>query len=1186
MPNILKYLYLLILILNLSTANGQELILSSLNLNAGGVINDVAYDKHNNVYIVVGDFTTINGFGVHNIAFINADDYTVNTSANYNIISAINGPIYSVAFCDTLPLILPLYHDYFLFIGGEFDAITIGGATSTRKGIAKLKYHHSGSFSPMVSPYLLDTWDADLGDAFGHIIPVVNAIEIWKDTVIIVGDFNAAKASTTYDARFSCASFNLYHGGILAYPAFAMPGGPIGPYMFNTFLRDGNTSYVAGRTTYGSNTARCFKLDVTGGALAFTAPTGGRNEYYFPFSLNDSLISVGVDFGALDNRMSEIRVLRKSNGTEKVDHEIPLGHAYAAQADSYDIYKKTVFQTQSDVGYYLDSYEIIDGSPVMTPNWNGTSNLLNTDAQSGVDVVNNVLFVSANNLSTAGGSSRGGLALFCLEPSNIQYFTLFDTTICQSDTITYAVEQVNFADGYMWEYTGTGVDIGITGAPENLSDTLFGAGAWSVDIRFTNEFTPGNLLVTPFSRCNETIPLGVYLTSNTISIPLTTNPLPNALAGDDVTLTCVTTETSLVGDSDSTEVSFSWNTLGGDPLYDSPGAEYLVGEAGTYILTVKNELGCLNFDTLTVDLDTIRPNFDPILGPFDLTCSDTMRSYLGFCNNLTDTTSFWVKLASHDTVSNPISVNLPGQYQFYTINNVNGCMDSLGPPIIVYLNQPSPNIEIYGYEELPVATPLDTINCYFPSLTIQCYSDTASTILNWVEADSTDPSGDIITITEGGNYYILAQNMDNGCFNYTGVNIAADFAKPNVILPVVSSLNCSNDSLLLNGGTIFLDTIIEWTGDLIAPSPNPLTVFEAGTYYLSVTKNDNGCVEIDSLEIIADNSIDVFLGYDTLICDESLLYLTVSYGGTIGGITYLWDNGTTDANAFYTGGTDAYASVEVFGDDGCYGIDTLLISIPPVPVIDFVGYQPCGDGATGSIIAAPMSGFAPFEYSIDEGSSFQTTPVLTGLDFGTYTIWVKDSLDCLYNFEATIDESSALPTPQFLFSTYNFQFDTVIVVDVSNPPADSVVWQFSEELEYIGDLDGSPLVILPDTGSFLITMNAYYGECLVSVTKEVFVSEFDSTYATFNNQNGIQSINLYPNPTTGSFTLEVEFYKKQRVSIAIQDMIGYSYDERVLDEIDSLEESFDLDYDAVNGTYVVRIISEYDSAYITFVLSR
>jgi len=160
------------------------------------------------------------------------------------------------------------------------------------------------------------------------------------------------------------------------------------------------------------------------------------------------------------------------------------------------------------------------------------------------------------------------------------------------------------------------------------------------------------------------------------------------------------------------------------------------------------------------------------------------------------------------------------------------------------------------------------------------------------------------------------------------------------------------------------------------------------------------------------------------------------------------------------------------------------------------------------------------------------------------------------------------------------------VVDVSNPPADSVDWQFSEELEYIGDLDGSPLVILPETGSFLITMNAYYGECLVSVTKEVFVSEFDSTYATFNNQNGIQSLNLYPNPTTGSFTLTVEFYKKQRVSISIQDMIGYSYDERVLDEIDSLEENFDLDYDAVNGTYVVRIVAEYDSAYITFVLSR
>lgn len=1187
MPNILKYLNVVILFLMIQNAKAQGLIASNLNLNPGGVINDVAFDKYNNVYIVVGDFTSINGVARQNIAFINAANFTVNSSSNLNVIDAIDGPIHTVAFKDTMPLLLPFNHDYFLFIGGSFTSITIDGVTSTRNGIAKFNYHQVGPKAPMDHPYTLHYWNADLGYAQYELNPVVEDIQLWADTILIVGDFLEVKTSTSGDPRNGCASFNIYSGNTYSYPLFSHA--LIDPYRFNAFLKIGSQAYVSGRAGYGSSKGRLYKLDALGNRiLTFSAPTA-RTEYYDIVNLNDTLLAVGVDLDSPDFRMSNIRIIRKSDGDEKTDHEIPFGHIYTEVATSFDFYKNYVFQTQQASGYYFDSYEIIEGEPALTPNWNGTSNNLTVTTQSGIEIIDNVLFISSNNLTTTGGYSRIGFAVYCLEPGDIQLFTEYDTTICQSDTLTYTVQQVNYADGYIWEYTGTGIDIGNTGALENLSDTLLNedVDAWTREIRFTPAFTPGNLIVTAFSDCNFNTIGGQKLLSKPIVIPIDTNPLPHAFAGSDTSLTCTVNEISLHGHSETPDVTYSWNFVGGDIDLDTHfDQDTTIDDDAEFVLTVKDLLGCLSLDTVLVTLDTIRPNFDPVAGPFDLTCSDTIRSYFGFCNNLTDTTSFWVKLATNDTVSNPILVDLPGQYQFYTINNENGCIDSLGPPIVVYLNQPSPNIEIIGYDDLPVDSPLDTINCYFPSITLQCYSDTGSTLLNWVNADSTDPIGDIITITESGNYYILAQNIDNGCFNYTGINIAGDFAKPNVILPIVSNLNCSNDSLILNGGTIFMDTLLEWTGDDIPPSENPLTIYEPGTYRLTVTKNDNGCSEIDSITIIKDNGIDVFAGADTMICDGSLLPLTVYYVGEIDDITYLWNNGETDEISFFTGGEDEFASVEVFGADGCYGIDSVFIAIPPVPEIDFEGFQPCGEGATGSIVASPISGLAPFEYSIDDGETFQESPVLTDLDFGTYTIWVKDSLNCLYNFEAVIDENSALPTPQFLFSTYNFQMDTVIVIDVSNPPTDSVAWEFSEEIIEVGELDGSPLILLPETGSFLITMNAYYGECLISVTKEIFVSEFDSTYATHFNQNGIESIELYPNPTTGNFTLEINFYKKQRVAISIQDMIGYTYDERVFDEVDEISEIYEMDLDAVNGTYVVRVIAEFDGAYITFILSR
>src|SRR5690606_38522736 len=122
--------------------------------------------------------------------------------------------------------------------------------------------------------------------------------------------------------------------------------------------------------------------------------------------------------------------------------------------------------------------------------------------------------------------------------------------------------------------------------------------------------------------------------------------------------------------------------------------------------------------------------------------------------------------------------------------------------------------------------------------------------------------------------------------------------------------------------------------------------------------------------------------------------------------------GTTTSSSIYFGGEDTMATIEIFSDDDCYGTDTISIAIPPVPVIDLEAFQPCGDGATGSIVISPISGITPFSYSIDGAETFQEATYFDGLNFGDYLIWVKDSLGCLYEFDAVIDHSSSLPTPQ------------------------------------------------------------------------------------------------------------------------------------------------------------------------------
>jgi hypothetical protein len=1197
--NILKYLSLLILFTIGQSLFGQTLVFPNLDLNEGGVVHDVAYDKYNKLYIVVGDFTEIGGVAANNIAFINESNFTVNTDPFFDIVTAINGPIYTVEFYSGLVFEPGATHKYFVYLGGRFTSIN----GNSRNGAAKLFYSKPGFYSPHDHAYVLHYWNPDLSEELMYEEIAVMDMKLKGDTLIMGGSFGHTNEGDPDHVPGPLVSYVVLTNFTLSsYPNLPLDFGDVVTHLTlynqNLYVATLPNNFLVTETgmNYFLSNGELFK-SLPDGSLdpAFSETDASVSGSFQMIGFNETEIAVQTGLvGGGDNRGEGVYIRNNETGDFIADHSFNFPEGPMLARYALEMYKGDMLLFNS-ITEALDMYELNDPGENPTLKW--AIPFTNNDIGVGLDfthrdhlfIERNVLFASTTDLEETNGVPKTGLAVYCLEPADIQNFTVFDTTICQSDTLTYTVAQVDYADGYIWEYTGTGLNIGAVGPDENLSDTLHNliVDAWTRQISFRPDFTPGELKVTPFSNCNNNLADDVIIPSNTISIHIETNPLPNAVAGNDTTLTCDRTALILQGHSDTADVTYEWNKLGGHFELDlHPYQDTLVDSAQVYILTVINNIGCINTDTVIVTMDTLRPTFDPIMGPFDLTCSDTVRTYLGFCNNLTDTTSYWRQLSTGDTLGNPIDVTLPGQYQFYTVNNQNGCIDSLHMPVFVYLNQPSPNIVITGYDDIPVDVPLDTINCYMPSLTLECYSDTASTILNWVQADSTDPLGAIIDITEGGNYYILAQNTENGCFNYVGLNIAEDFAKPNVILPEITALNCSNDSLVLDGSTIFLDTLMEWTGDGISPSPNPVTIFDAGTYYLTVTKNDNGCSEIDSLEIIADNSIDVSAGNDTIGCNESLMFLDVTYVGTISGITYLWDNGSTDPAAVYTAGTDEYAIVEVFGDADCYGFDTIYIAIPPVPIIEFEAFQPCGEGATGLIIATPISGLAPFEYSIDGGASFQDSPAITGLDFGSYTITVKDSLACLYEYSAVIDETSDLPQPLFIFSTYNFQMDTVIVVDVSNPPTDSVQWVFSEELEYVGDLEGSPLVALPETGSFIITMNAYYGDCLVELTKEIFVSEFDSTFATFTNQNGIKSIELYPNPTDGTFTAEIEFYKKQRVVMGVQDMLGYVYEERQFAEVDELIEVFELGPEAVNGTYVLHVISEFDSAYITFILSR
>ena len=89
---------------------------------------------------------------------------------------------------------------------------------------------------------------------------------------------------------------------------------------------------------------------------------------------------------------------------------------------------------------------------------------------------------------------------------------------------------------------------------------------------------------------------------------------------------------------------------------------------------------------------------------------------------------------------------------------------------------------------------------------------------------------------------------------------------------------------------------------------------------------------------------------------------------------------------------------DAFGESAPFTLTTppaLSVSGNPTPV-------QCAGGDDGSITATPSGGTPPYQYSIDNGASWQNNTLFAGLSTGDYTILIQDNRGCQVN-SASID---------------------------------------------------------------------------------------------------------------------------------------------------------------------------------------
>ena len=638
--------------------------------------------------------------------------------------------------------------------------------------------------------------------------------------------------------------------------------------------------------------------------------------------------------------------------------------------------------------------------------------------------------------------------------------------------------------------------------------------------------------------------------------------------------------------------TYNWNFAGSNgtvvPIGNGSSAKLILAANATNgLLSVTGTNDC-GFSTPPISINVItkqKPMFSLPTSPQLIKCNPD-STLLNVSTTNTNALIWWREVSSNSINPQPFYTKTPGNYYAVVLDALNNCRDST---IVKLINSKvKPNSKITSHVYQGVLTPIDTVTCFKPIVTITAGSDTAGVLVTWKSIATNSVFPNPLNISAQNNLKVIATRTLNNCIDSSLIVLVNENKiKPNIVITTPSpSINCSYYTTSLNVSYSPTSCAAQWTSPTGYKTSNPFNTSTPGKHLIRVVDPSNGCAKVDSVVVTSSNKIVLNSTKDTTICKQTPAILNTMALGSITGVIYSWGPMTTGPSITVTPSITTQYIVTASGPNGCTGKDTIKVIVPPDIQDSVLTFKSCSDNVTGTIVLYANGGVAPYYYSINNGASFSSSNSFTHVAFGNYNIVIKDSIGCTRS--STVDlnpATSSVPTPTFLASTHNFKTDSIVLVDISVPKADSVHWLLPTQATMIGGSMFTPIIAVNDTGQFFVTMRAFYGSCVIDVTKPILFMQQDSLHAKYGKANGIKTFSLYPNPNTGQFTVFVEFYKKQNLSIQAWDTSPYKYLQQNFYDVDTITLPVDLSQ-LQNGNYILRVIGEYDTKNKTFIISK
>ncbi|RYM32417.1 hypothetical protein ERX46_14160 [Brumimicrobium glaciale] len=283
--------------------------------------------------------------------------------------------------------------------------------------------------------------------------------------------------------------------------------------------------------------------------------------------------------------------------------------------------------------------------------------------------------------------------------------------------------------------------------------------------------------------------------------------------------------------------------------------------------------------------------------------------------------------------------------------------------------------------------------------------------------NGTPQSSNLLTGLSAGVYSVLVEDA-NGC-QYTISQTL--FNPPGITLNQLSntSSNCGNNDGELEVGAVGTNGPFQYSiNGSVNQASGIFPNITGGSYQVIVT-NTIGCQDssffgINDIQmtgtLVSTTDISCFQGSDGAV-------EVINVGGALPIVFELDNNGATQSTGVFTG-LSAGGHIATIVDNGLcvFTIPFTLIQPDKINFDGTIQNVDCNGASTGQIaLINVVGGTGLYEYSIDNGNTYQPTSTFTGLAAGTHTITVRDDEGCTVDKDFIVQESSLITFTETVF---------------------------------------------------------------------------------------------------------------------------------------------------------------------------